>query len=91
MLQLKNGVNNTVNIAILGKYFGLPDSYLSVVESLNHACLHNKVKLNLHWEDSDNYNIDDLNSFDGVVIPGGFGYRGIEGKMFSAGEKGKVR
>ena len=81
MLQLKDGVNNTVNIAILGKYFGLPDSYLSVVESLNHACLHNKVKLNLHWEDSDNYNIDDLNSFDGVVIPGGFGYRGIEGKI----------
>ena len=81
MLQLKDGVNSTVNIAILGKYFGLPDSYLSVVESLNHACLHNKVKLNLHWEDSDNYNIDDLNSFDGVVIPGGFGYRGIEGKI----------
>ncbi len=81
MLNLKEGVNKSVNIAILGKYFGLPDSYLSVVESLNHACLHNKVKLNLHWEDSDNFNIEDLNTFDGVVIPGGFGYRGIEGKI----------
>ena len=81
MLKLKEGVNKTVEIAILGKYFGLPDSYLSVVESLNHASLHNKVKLNLHWEDSDNFNVEDLNKFNGVVIPGGFGYRGIEGKI----------
>ena len=81
MLKLKEGVNKTVEIAILGKYFGLPDSYLSVVESLKHASLHNKVKLNLHWEDSDNFNVEDLNKFDGVVIPGGFGYRGIEGKI----------
>tara|TARA_B100000700_G_scaffold168531_1_gene186094 strand:+ start:16 stop:1641 length:1626 start_codon:yes stop_codon:yes gene_type:complete len=81
MLELKTEVKKTVEIAILGKYFGLPDSYLSVVESLNHASLHNKVNLNLHWEDSDNFNIEDLNKFNGVVIPGGFGYRGIEGKI----------
>ncbi len=81
MLDLKTEIKKTVDIAILGKYFGLPDSYLSVVESLNHASLHNKVKLNLHWEDSDNFNIEDLNKFNGVVIPGGFGYRGIEGKI----------
>ena len=83
MLNLKNGVNKTVEIAILGKYFGLPDSYMSVVESLNHASLHNKVKLNLHWEDSDNFNVEDLSKYDGVVIPGGFGYRGIEGKIIA--------
>ena len=81
MLKLKDGVSKTVEIAILGKYFGLPDSYLSVVESLNHASLHNKVKLNLHWIDSDNFNVEDLKNYDGVVIPGGFGYRGIEGKI----------
>jgi len=81
MLNLKSNVKKEVEIAILGKYFGLPDSYLSVVESLNHASLHNQVKLNLHWEDSDNFNIEDLNKFHGVVIPGGFGYRGIEGKI----------
>ena len=81
MLKLKEGVSKTVEIAILGKYFGLPDSYLSVVESLNHASLHNKVKLNLHWVDSDNFNVEDLKNYDGVVIPGGFGYRGIEGKI----------
>ncbi len=81
MVKLKDGVSKTVEIAILGKYFGLPDSYLSVVESLNHASLHNKVKLNLHWVDSDNFNVEDLKNYDGVVIPGGFGYRGIEGKI----------
>ena len=81
MLKLKDGVSKTVEIAIFGKYFGLPDSYLSVVESLNHASLHNKVKLNLHWVDSDNFNVEDLKNYDGVVIPGGFGYRGIEGKI----------
>ena len=81
MLKLKDGVSKTVEIAILGKYFGLPDSYLSVVESLNHASLHNKVKLNLHWVDSDNFNVEELKNYDGVVIPGGFGYRGIEGKI----------
>ncbi len=81
MLKLKDGVSKIVEIAILGKYFGLPDSYLSVVESLNHASLHNKVKLNLHWVDSDNFNVEDLKNYDGVVIPGGFGYRGIEGKI----------
>ena len=53
------------------------------MESLNHASLHNQVKLNLHWEDSDNFNVQDLKKYDGVVIPGGFGYRGIEGKISS--------
>ena len=81
MLSLKTDIQKTVEIGILGKYFGLPDSYLSVVESLNHACLHNKVKLNLNWLDADNFDIEELNKLDGVIIPGGFGYRGIEGKI----------
>ena len=77
MLSLKTDIQKTVEIGILGKYFGLPDSYLSVVESLNHACLHNKVKLNLNWLDADNFDIEELNRLDGVISPGGFGYRGI--------------
>ena len=81
MMSLKEGVTKNVNIAILGKYFGLPDSYMSVVEALKHACLHNKVILNLHWIDADNFDIEELSSLDGVVVPGGFGYRGIEGKI----------
>ena len=81
MLSLKNGVNKNVKIAILGKYFGLPDSYMSVVEALKHSCLQNKVNLNLVWIDADNYEIEDLKNLNGVVVPGGFGYRGIEGKI----------
>ena len=81
MVNLKLEANETVKIAILGKYFGLPDSYLSVVESLNHACLQNKVKLDLHWIDADNFELDSLADMDGVIVPGGFGYRGIEGKI----------
>jgi CTP synthase len=70
-----------VKIAILGKYFGLPDSYMSVVESLKHACLQNKVNLDLQWIDADNYDPEDISNLDGVVVPGGFGVRGIEGKI----------
>ena len=81
MLSLKNGVNKNVKIAILGKYFGLPDSYMSVVEALKHSRLQNKVNLDLVWIDADNYEIEDLKNLNGVVVPGGFGYRGIEGKI----------
>ncbi len=81
MLSLKNGVNKNVKIAILGKYFGLPDSYMSVVEALKHSCLQNKVNLDLVWIDADNYEIEDLKNLNGVIVPGGFGYRGIEGKI----------
>ena len=81
MLNLKKEATKEIRIAILGKYFGLPDSYMSVAESLKHACLQNKVNLNLQWIDADSYEIDDLSSLDGVVVPGGFGVRGIEGKI----------
>ena len=81
MMSLKDGVTKNVNIAILGKYFGLPDSYMSVVEALKHACLQNKVTLNLHWIDADNFELSELSELNGVVVPGGFGYRGIEGKI----------
>ena len=81
MLNLKSEATKKVSIAILGKYFGLPDSYMSVVESLKHACLQNKVILNLQWIDADNYDIEDIANLDGVVVPGGFGVRGIEGKI----------
>ncbi|MFL2678695.1 MAG: CTP synthase [Candidatus Actinomarina sp.] len=81
MLNLKNEAKEDVKIAILGKYFGLPDSYMSVVESLKHACLQNKVNLDLQWIDADSYDIEDIANLDGVVVPGGFGVRGIEGKI----------
>ena len=81
MIYLKKESSKDVKIAILGKYFGLPDSYMSVVESLKHACLQNKVNLDLQWIDADNYDAEDISNLDGVVVPGGFGVRGIEGKI----------
>ena len=81
MLSLKKESTKDVKIAILGKYFGLPDSYMSVVESLKHACLQNKVNLDLQWIDADNYDAEEISNLDGVVVPGGFGVRGIEGKI----------
>ena len=81
MLSLKSEATKEVKIAILGKYFGLPDSYMSVVESLKHACLQNKVNLNLQWIDADSYETEDIANLNGVVVPGGFGVRGIEGKI----------
>ena len=81
MLDLKSEATKDVKIAILGKYFGLPDSYMSVVESLKHACLQNKVNLDLQWIDADDFDVEDIANLDGVVVPGGFGVRGIEGKI----------
>ncbi len=79
--RIQKSIDQEINIGILGKYNGLPDSYLSVIEALKHSCIHNKVSLQIHWIDSDNFELEDFDKLDGVVVPGGFGYRGIEGKL----------
>ena len=81
MMDLKKDIKKNIRIGILGKYFGLPDSYMSVVEALRHSCLQQKLGLDLVWLDADNYELEELSSLNGVIIPGGFGYRGIEGKI----------
>jgi CTP synthase len=79
-----------VNIAVVGKYFGvgkfqLSDSYVSVIESIKHASWNNKVKANLVWIDSVKVEKEGakniLKGFDGIVVPGGFGSRGTEGMI----------
>jgi len=74
-----------VRIGVVGKYIDLPDAYLSVVEALRHGALANNVALDLKWISADDLEgmlagsyLDDL---DGIVVPGGFGVRGIEGKI----------
>ncbi|QDX40691.1 CTP synthase [Salarchaeum sp. JOR-1] len=72
-----------VDIALVGKY-ALEDAYISIHESLKHAGLHERVDVNVKWVDSEKMNDDHrerLESADGVVVPGGFGSRGIEGKL----------
>ncbi len=78
-----------VHMGIIGKYVDLPDAYLSVVESLRHAGFHHGAKVEIEWiqaaEVPDLLSHDRLREFDGFVIPGGFGERGIEGKIAAAG------
>ncbi len=73
--------NKEVNIAIYGKYTALKDSYVSVVEALRHAAAHLKVKINLRWFETTNLGKVNLKDVNGIIVPGGFGSRGIEGKI----------
>ena len=78
-----------VTIAIVGKYVKLYDAYLSVIESLRHAGIEAGVFVRLRWVDSENVNAVTVNELldgiDGMIIPGGFGDRGIEGKITACG------
>ena len=78
----------TVNVAVVGKYVELPDAYLSVKESLIHAAVDHNAAVNIHWlhsEDVDSASAGKLFAeIDGIVVPGGFGERGIEGKVQAA-------
>jgi CTP synthase len=77
-----------VKIGIIGKYVNLPDAYLSVVESLRHAGFHHAVTIELDWIDAEYVpgllETDRLRNLDGIVIPGGFGERGVEGMIVAA-------
>lgn len=79
-----------LNIAIVGKYTGLDDAYISVIESLKIACYYQNRELKLHWIESENLENHEkkawkkLKSVSGIVVPGGFGKRGIEGKILAA-------
>jgi len=77
--------NRPVKIGIVGKYVTLVDSYLSVVEAVKHAAFHHGGKLELVWLASDDLTNESgaaqLEGLDGIVVPGGFGIRGIEGKL----------
>ncbi len=77
-----------VNIGLVGKYVGLHDAYLSVAEAMRHAGYNYNTHINIHWIDSEEIteqNVDTLMSgLDGIIVPGGFGNRGIEGMILAA-------
>lgn len=79
-----------LKIALAGKYTGLDDAYLSIVESLKIACYHQNRALELIWIDTEKLEVNDkktwreLRSAKGILIPGGFGSRGVEGKIMAA-------
>lgn len=74
-----------VTVALVGKYVQLHDAYLSVVEALKHAAVANRAEVHIKWVDSElvsSYNVAEvLGDVDGILVPGGFGDRGIEGKI----------
>ncbi len=88
VIQKIENRTKTVNIAIVGKYVKLHDAYLSIMEALYHAGFDNGAKVELIWVDSEDVTQDSvsdlLGAAQGILIPGGFGYRGIEGKILAA-------
>ncbi len=91
MVRIMNSSKKTVRIGVVGKYFGsgaftLTDSYISVLEAIKHASCNVRVKPQIEWIGSEEFERDPkqlkkLLEYDGIVIPGGFGSRGVEGKI----------
>ena len=85
MVERARAASETVRIGLVGKYVELPDAYLSVVEALNHGGRANRVRVEVAWipaEDLDGlFGDPHFTGVDGVLVPGGFGLRGIEGKI----------
>ena len=82
--DLLDKASNTIDIAFVGKYVDLTESYKSLTEALTHAGIHNNVKIKIHFmdsEDIDKSGVKKLNGLDAILIPGGFGVRGTEGKI----------
>ncbi|MGL5243587.1 MAG: CTP synthase, partial [Sarcina sp.] len=85
MIHKITHLNKTTKIALVGKYVELHDAYISVVEALNHGGLANDTNIDIKWinaEEINENNVDELlQDVDGVLVPGGFGDRGVEGKI----------
>jgi CTP synthase len=79
--------NESVEIALVGKYVKLHDAYLSVHEALKHAGIHNGARVHVRWVDAEDMTLEEareaLSGVDGVLVPGGFGSRGWEGKLLA--------
>ena len=81
-------IKKEVNLAIVGKYFNLTESYKSLYEAIFHSSVYNNVKVNVDWIDSMQIKkFDDcpkvLEKFNGILVPGGFGKRGVSGKIYA--------
>jgi CTP synthase len=86
MVEKYKSLTDTVEIAIVGKYVKLADSYLSIKEALKHSSVANDVKVKIRWieaEDVERQGVELLEGVDGIIVPGGFGARGTEGKMMA--------
>ncbi len=87
MVEALENPHHKVRIALVGKYASLKDSYLSIVEALTHGGAGVRTEVDICWVDSDELTVENVNQnlghVDGILIPGGFGIRGIEGKIMA--------
>ena len=84
IVEANQNPTGEVNIAMVGKYMGLKDSYISLIEALLHGGIHNRTRVNISYiesRDIEERGVECLKGVDGIVVPGGFGDRGIEGKI----------
>ena len=84
IVEAKQNPTSEVSVAMVGKYMDLKDSYISLVEALQHGGIHTRTKVNIHFiesRDIEEHGVERLRDMDGIVVPGGFGDRGIEGKI----------
>ena len=84
IVEAKQNPDTTVNVAMVGKYMDLKDSYISLVEALQHGGIHTRTRVNIHFiesRDIEEQGVGCLENMNGIVVPGGFGDRGIEGKI----------
>lgn len=88
LIDTVRNLDGEIEIALVGKYVSLPDAYLSVVEALKHAGYHYGKKIKIKWVDSESVTKESMseifNQVDGILVPGGFGDRGFEGKILAA-------
>jgi CTP synthase len=88
LVKRADAARKTVRIGLVGKYIQLEDAYLSVIEALGHAATHNDAKVDVRWIDAESVDREEaerqLEECDGILIPGGFGVRGVEGKIRAA-------
>ncbi|SDL04772.1 CTP synthase [Lacicoccus qingdaonensis] len=87
LLENLDNIDKSISIGIVGKYVSLQDAYLSVAESLRHAGYERQTDIDIKWINSEHVNSDNyeemLGELDGIVVPGGFGERGVEGKVLA--------
>ena len=87
VLHAQKNPEHEINIAMVGKYMGLTDSYKSLSEALSHAGIQTRTKINIHYLDAEELEkkgVSMLANMNGIIVPGGFGDRGIEGKIIAA-------
>jgi CTP synthase len=84
LVRKADAAERKVKIALVGKYIQLTDAYMSVIEALRHGGFHHGANVEIDWIDSENLDAEQLEASDGILIPGGFGERGIEGKIEAA-------